>query len=72
MKAEDLRTSTASMVSRWRTSVAGVGESDEARKAPDSTLVDIFRSEHDLETQSEPLSAVLDVLRGARNTVETR
>jgi hypothetical protein len=69
--ADELRTSTASMVSRWRTTTASA-ESNEPDRAPDSTLVDIFRSEHDVETQSEPLSAVLDVLRGSRSVVESK
>jgi hypothetical protein len=34
--------------------------------------MDIFGSERDMETQAEPLSAVLDVLRGSRKSVETR
>lgn len=72
MKADDLRTSTASMVSRWRTSTAGVAEFEDSQRMPDSTLMDIFGSERDMETQAEPLSAVLDVLRGSRKSVETR
>ena len=66
--ADDLRTSTASMVGRWRTKANATPASSE----PDLTLVDIFRSEQEIETQSEPLSAVLDVLRGTRNPVESR
>ena len=38
MKADDLRTSTASMVSRWRTSTAGVAEIEDPERIPDSTL----------------------------------
>ena len=67
--ADELRTSTASMVGRWRASAATASESE---RAPDSTLVDIFRSEQEIEAQSEPLSAVLDVLRGSRSAVESR
>ncbi len=67
---DELRTSTASMVGRWRASVAG--NAGETEHAPDSTLVDIFRSEQEIEAQSEPLSAVLDVLRGSRSAVESR
>ena len=66
--ADDLRTSTASMVGRWRAKAPAASTSTE----PDLTLVDIFRSEQEIESQSEPLSAVLDVLRGSRNPVESR
>lgn len=65
---EDLRSSTASMVGRWRTSV----NTKDGGRRPDTTLVDIFQSERDVETPSEPLSAVLDILRGARDPVELR
>ncbi len=66
--ADDLRTSTASMVGRWRAKTPVAPTSTEL----DLTLVDIFRSEQEIESQSEPLSAVLDVLRGSRNPVESR
>ena len=69
VRADELRTSTASMVGRWRANAATGSESE---RAPDSTLVDIFRSEQEIEAQSEPLSAVLDVLRGSRSAVESR
>jgi hypothetical protein len=70
VQADELRLSTASMVGRWRSSVGATADApttatiDERR--PDSTLVDIFRSEQELEEPSEPLSAVLDVLKGSR------
>lgn len=67
--ADELRTSTASMVGRWR---ANAATGSESQRAPDSTLVDIFRSEQEIDAQSEPLSAVLDVLRGSRSAVESR
>jgi DnaJ domain len=71
---DELRLSTASMVGRWRSAVGAAagtasGETIDAERGPDSTLVDIFRSEHELESPSEPLSAVLDVLRGSRRPV---
>jgi hypothetical protein len=44
-------------------------DADDAANRPDGTLVDIFRSEDELERSSEPLSAVLDVLRGSRHPV---
>jgi curved DNA-binding protein CbpA len=67
--ADEIRSSTASMVGRWRARAAAGAE---VERAPDSTLVDIFRSELEIESQSEPLSAVLDVLRGSRSPVESR
>ncbi len=66
---DELRVSTASMVGRWRSSVA---RPEVPARQPDSTLVDIFQSEHDVETHAEPLSAVLDILRGDHHTVESR
>lgn len=66
---DELQMSTASMVGRWRNSVA---RPDAAARQPDSTLVDIFQSEHDVETHAEPLSAVLDILRGDHHPVESR
>lgn len=68
---EDLHSSTASMVGRWRTSVNARDAGAGGRK-PDTTLVDIFQSERDVETPSEPLAAVLDILRGSRDPVELR
>jgi hypothetical protein len=59
------------MVGRWRTSVNAKDARAGGRK-PDTTLVDIFQSERDVETPSEPLSAVLDILRGSRDPVELR
>ena len=61
---DDLRLSTASIVGRLRQSAT---PPDVLRaQAPDTTLVDIFQSERELEEPAEPLSAVLDVLRGSR------
>jgi curved DNA-binding protein CbpA len=67
VSADELRLSTASMVGRWR-SVAGAVRDDAgvAVATPDATLVDIFRSEEEINDPSEPLSAALDVLRGSR------
>jgi len=67
--ADELRMSTASMVGRWR---AKAGAPPVPASEPDLTLVDIFRSEQEIETQSEPLSAVLEVLRGSRHPIESR
>lgn len=73
--AAELRSSTAAMVARWRNTTGtpaggpapAVGAGDDAR--PDTTLVDIFRSEQALEEPGEPLSAVIDVLRGSKAPV---
>ncbi len=69
--ADALRLSTASMVERWRSSAAGVGSTTDPilERTPDPTLVDIFRSEEDIATPSEPLSAALEILRGSRHPV---
>lgn len=66
---EDLRYSTASIVGRLRKSAAP----DVLRtKEPDTTLVDIFQSERAMEEPEEPLTAMMDVLRGAREPANTR
>jgi hypothetical protein len=65
---EDIRVSTAAMRDRWRTN-SDIRTSGD--RAPDTTLVDIFQSERAVETDGEPLSAVIDILRGARRSVET-
>lgn len=68
----DLHASTAAMISRWRNSVGlrPLGTDNEA--SPSTTLVDIVESERDLDEQSAPLSAVIDILRGAHRPIETR
>lgn len=68
---EDLHLSTASMVGRWRDS-ANANQAGNGGCKPDTTLVDIFQSERDVENPSEPLAAVLDILRGSRDPVELR
>jgi curved DNA-binding protein CbpA len=65
---EALRLSTASIVGRWRKSAAP--DVLRTSKQPDTTLVDIFRSERDIDDEHEPLTAALDVLRGSRQPVE--
>jgi hypothetical protein len=72
--ADDLAASTASMIARWRNTVglteAPAPPADD--KAPDTTLVEIFQSEQDVDAQDEPLTAVLDILRGSRRPIESR
>jgi curved DNA-binding protein CbpA len=65
---DDLRLSTASIVGRMRQTAAP----DVLKETPDTTLVDIFQSEKDIEEPAEPLSAVLDVLRGSREPANSR
>lgn len=69
--AEDLHLSTASMVGRWRDS-ANANQTGNGGRKPDTTLVDIFQSERDVESPSEPLAAVLHILRGSHDPVEHR
>jgi len=68
--ADELRVSTAATIARWRRSV-GLREAQPSAAAgePDSTLVDIVSSEREVDDASEPLSAVLDILRGSRTEV---
>jgi curved DNA-binding protein CbpA len=70
-KAEDLHASTAAMLQRWRSN-AGIQPASETknpaspvtdRPEPDMTLVDIFRSEQELDASEDPLASVMDVLR---------
>jgi curved DNA-binding protein CbpA len=68
-QVDDLRSSTASIVGRWRKTAAP----DVLRtKDPDTTLVDIFQSERAIEEPEEPLTAVLDVLRGSHEPASAR
>jgi hypothetical protein len=74
---DELRASTAAMISRWRNSVGLRRPADDAGddgRQPNTTLVEIVESERDLERQSEPLTAVMDILRGsgAVKPVETK
>ena len=73
--ANEIQASTAAMISRWRNSVglqAPVRTADDPNRSPDTTLVEIFQSEQDVASQSEPLTAVIDILRGSRPTPELR
>jgi hypothetical protein len=61
----ELQESTAAMIGRWRQSI-GLKAMRATPRDPDTTLVEIFESEKDLEeAEHEPLSAALDILRGA-------
>jgi hypothetical protein len=73
MGAEELRASTAATIARWRASVglrAPLVSDDE--QAPSTELVDIVRSEREIEdAESEPLNAVLEILRGSHRSADT-
>jgi hypothetical protein len=64
--AGSLHASTSAMVGRWRKNARGY----EAR-TPDTTLVDIFRSERAIDDADEPLTGVMDVLRRSREAVRS-
>lgn len=72
--ADTLRASTAATIARWRKSV-GLKHIDTSLGAPmdgpDHTLVDIVQSEREVEESSEPLNAVLDILRGSSRPANT-
>jgi curved DNA-binding protein CbpA len=67
----DLRASTAKMLDRWRANAGIQAQPQDSEPQPDMTLVDIFRTEKDLESHDDPLAAVMDILK-ARDTVPTR
>ena len=69
---QDLHTSTARMLERWRVSAAEAARAAEAQEtAPDMTLVDIFKTEQDLEGREDPLAAVMDILKAPKGSVPT-
>lgn len=70
LDADVLRASTAATIARWRATMGLKVGSPEDGGAPSNALVEIVESEREIEEESEPLSAVLDILRGSRR-VET-
>ncbi len=64
---EELRQSTAAMISRWRNSVGLLAEApaDAAERKPSTKLVEIVETERKLDEADEPLAAVMDILRGS-------
>lgn len=68
----ELHASTAAMITRWRNSVGLRPVVEESDVMPSRTLVDIVDSERDLDEQSESLSAVIDILRGAHRPIGTK
>jgi hypothetical protein len=71
---DELRASTSAVIARWRKSM-GLRPSlrDFAgREAPSNELVEIVESERQIdEGESEPLMAVIDILRGAHKNERT-
>lgn len=73
-KASDvasLQASTGQMLERWRANAGIQTEASQQSSAPDTTLVDIFRTEEELDQAQDPLNAVMDVLRSDRARVPT-
>jgi hypothetical protein len=67
VSAEELHTSTSAMIARWRNSV-GLRP---LAAIPSTELVDIVQTEREIEADSAPLSAVIDILRNSRRGVES-
>ncbi|MBI5288221.1 MAG: DnaJ domain-containing protein [Chloroflexi bacterium] len=67
----DLRASTARMLDRWRTN-AGIRSQADGGRAPDTTLVDIFKTEKELESHGDPLAAVMEILRAPADVVPVK
>jgi curved DNA-binding protein CbpA len=67
----DLRASTARMLERWRSN-AGIQTAAAETRQPDRTLVDIFRSERELESHDDPLTAVMEILRAPREVIDAK
>lgn len=70
MDADELRASTAAMISRWRNQIGLRAPDPQAADAgseaqPSTELVDIVRTERELESEDAPLAAVIDILRGS-------
>ncbi len=71
---QDLQASTGAMLERWRASARLDAEAtaSETGTAPDTTLVDIFRTEQAVDDDQGPLNAVMDVLRSSKESAPTR
>jgi len=71
VRTSDLQESTAAMIERWRQRTAAhtAPSATTQEPEPDTTLVDIFRSEEAIAREEEPLTAVLEVLRGTKSPV---
>ena len=63
---EQLRQSTAAMISRWRNSVGLPQDpADDGDREPSTRLVEIVETERKIDESEEPLAAVMDILRGS-------
>lgn len=64
---EELRRSTAAMITRWRNTVGLVPQptEEERERQPSTQLVEIVEAERKLDEADEPLAAVMDILRGS-------
>lgn len=69
-KAQDLHASTAAMLQRWRSNAGIQPAAEREAPEPDMTLVDIFRTERQIEGADEPLTSVMEVLKRSRTPVE--
>lgn len=75
MDPDELHASTAATIARWRASVGlkpAIEPVSDDGSAPSTTLVDIVKGEQDIETESEPLNAVLEILRGSHRAESKR
>ncbi|MBI5285230.1 MAG: DnaJ domain-containing protein [Chloroflexi bacterium] len=72
--SDELRASTAAMISRWRNSVGlrPMADDDDDAREPSNELVEIVAAERDIERGGEPLAAVMDILRGSRTEKAVR
>jgi hypothetical protein len=61
------------MLERWRASAdaAATRAAAPADEAPDMTLVDIFKTEKQLEAKEDPLAAVMGILKAPPDRVPT-
>jgi hypothetical protein len=60
-----LRASTAQMLERWRANanIQTGPQGAQGSPPPDSTLVDIFKTENELTQHNDPLAAVMEILK---------
>jgi hypothetical protein len=72
VSADELHSSTAAMIAHWRNSV-GLRNLAPAAAAsePSTELVEIVQTEREIEAESAPLNAVLDILRHSRRGVKS-
>jgi hypothetical protein len=61
------------MLERWRASAdaSAKASAQPLDETPDMTLVDIFKSEHEIESKDDPLTAVMEILKAPPDRVPT-